>query len=64
MTFDDYLTILAKNDGSDLILSTGAPHCEKFQAKLKPLRKEPFLPSEIKSIAFAMMDSEQVAGSR
>ncbi|MEX1666133.1 PilT/PilU family type 4a pilus ATPase [Zhongshania arctica] len=61
MTFDDYLTILAKNDGSDLFLSTGAPPCAKFHGKLKPLRKEPFLPGEIKSIAYAMMDSEQVA---
>ena len=25
MEFDDYLKILAKNDGSDLYLSTGAP---------------------------------------
>lgn len=60
MTFDDYLTILAKNDGSDLFLSTGAPPCAKFHGKLKPLRKEPFLPGEIKSIAYAMMDSEQI----
>lgn len=60
MTFDDYLTILAKNDGSDLFLSTGAPPCAKFHGKLKPLQKEPFLPGDIKAIAYAIMDSDQV----
>ncbi|MBU0538240.1 MAG: PilT/PilU family type 4a pilus ATPase [Gammaproteobacteria bacterium] len=60
MTFDDYLTILAKNDGSDLFLSTGAPPCAKFHGKLKPLHKEPFLPGDIKAIAYAIMDSTQV----
>jgi twitching motility protein PilU len=60
MTFDDYLTILAKNDGSDLFLSTGAPPCAKFHGKLTPLSKEPFLPGEIKSIAYTMMDSGQI----
>ncbi|MBW2939492.1 PilT/PilU family type 4a pilus ATPase [Zhongshania aquimaris] len=60
MTFDDYLTLLAKNDGSDLFLSTGAPPCAKFHGKLKPLQKEPFLPGDIKAIAYAIMDSEQI----
>ncbi|MFT6423263.1 MAG: twitching motility protein PilU [Thalassolituus sp.] len=60
MTFDDYLTLLAKNDGSDLFLSTGAPPCAKFHGKLKPLQKEPFLPGDIKAIAYAIMDSTQV----
>ncbi len=60
MTFDDYLTLLAKNDGSDLFLSTGAPPCAKFHGKLKPLQKEPFLPGDIKAIAYAIMDSDQV----
>ena len=60
MTFDDFLTLLAKNDGSDLFLSTGAPPCAKFHGKLKPLQKEPFLPGDIKAIAYAIMDSEQI----
>lgn len=29
MGFDDYLKILAKHDGSDLYLSTGAPPCTR-----------------------------------
>tara|TARA_R110001592_G_scaffold6774_13_gene36866 strand:+ start:7209 stop:8369 length:1161 start_codon:yes stop_codon:yes gene_type:complete len=61
MTFDDYLTILAKNDGSDLFLSTGAPPCAKFHGKLKPLQKEPFSPGDIKAIAYSIMDSEQIS---
>ncbi|MBD2858470.1 PilT/PilU family type 4a pilus ATPase [Spongiibacter sp. KMU-158] len=60
MTFDEYLTILAKNSGSDLYLSTGAPPCAKFHGKLKPLEKEPLGPGEIKDIAYKLMDGEQI----
>lgn len=54
-----YLTTLAKNDGSDLYLSTGAPPCAKFQGTLKPLGKEPLAPGEVKAMAYAVMDAEQ-----
>lgn len=56
---DQYLNILAKKDGSDLYLSTGAPPCAKFQGVLKPLATEPFKPGEIEAIANAIMDDEQ-----
>lgn len=56
---DQYLNILAKKDGSDLYLSTGAPPCAKFQGVLKPLTSEPFKPGEIEQIANAIMDGEQ-----
>lgn len=56
---DQYLNILAKKDGSDLYLSTGAPPCAKFQGVLKPLATEPFKPGEIETIANAIMDEEQ-----
>ncbi|CAH0992295.1 Twitching mobility protein [Sinobacterium norvegicum] len=59
MTFNDYLTILAKNDGSDLYLSTGAPPCAKFQGVLKPLEKKIMTPGEIKDIAYDVMDPDQ-----
>ncbi|OZG72566.1 type IV pili twitching motility protein PilT [Hahella sp. CCB-MM4] len=59
MNFDQYLTILAKNDGSDLYLSTGAPPCAKFHGKLKPIDKNPLPPGEIKSIAESIMDEQQ-----
>jgi len=59
MTFTDYLKILAKNDGSDLFLSTGAPPCAKFHGQLKPLDKAPIPPGEIAKIAQEIMDPEQ-----
>jgi twitching motility protein PilU len=58
---DQYLNILAKKDGSDLYLSTGAPPCAKFQGVLKPLATESFKPGEIEAIANAIMDDEQRA---
>ncbi|MBU0537754.1 MAG: type IV pili twitching motility protein PilT, partial [Gammaproteobacteria bacterium] len=58
---DQYLNILARKDGSDLYLSTGAPPCAKFQGVLKPLATEPFKPGEIEAIANAIMDEEQRA---
>lgn len=56
---DQYLNILAKKDGSDLYLSTGAPPCAKFQGVLKPLSQEPYKPGEIEAIAEQIMDAEQ-----
>ena len=56
---DQYLNILAKKDGSDLYLSTGAPPCAKFQGVLKPLATESYKPGEIEIIANAIMDEEQ-----
>lgn len=59
MIIEDYLRILAKNDGSDLYLSTGAPPCAKFQGVLKPLAKEPMKNGQIAEIANGLMDAEQ-----
>ena len=56
---DQFLNILAKKDGSDLYLSTGAPPCAKFQGVLKPLATESYKPGEIENIANAIMDEEQ-----
>ncbi|MCP4596658.1 PilT/PilU family type 4a pilus ATPase [Neptuniibacter sp.] len=61
MQFQDYLTILAKRDGSDLYLTTGAPPCAKFEGKLTPLSKEPYKPGEIEAIANELMDEQQQA---
>ncbi|MEC8427845.1 MAG: PilT/PilU family type 4a pilus ATPase, partial [Pseudomonadota bacterium] len=59
MIIQEYLKILAKNDGSDLYLSTGAPPCAKFQGTLKPLAKEPLAAGAIAKIAHDIMDEEQ-----
>ncbi len=56
---DSYLNTLAKKDGSDLYLSTGAPPCAKFQGVLKPLTQVPFKAGDIEAIAQAIMDEEQ-----
>src|SRR5690606_29510109 len=61
MGFDDYLKILAKHDGSDLYLSTGAPPCAKLHGTLKPIDRTPLAPGEIKDIAWSIMDEEQRA---
>ena len=47
MQIKKYLEVLAKHDGSDLYLSTGAPPSGKFQGTLKPLSKEPLKPGQI-----------------
>ncbi|KEF32300.1 MAG: PilT/PilU family type 4a pilus ATPase [Gammaproteobacteria bacterium] len=60
MGFDDYLKILAKHDGSDLYLSTGAPPCAKFHGTLKPIDRTPMAPGTIKEIAYSIMDDEQI----
>lgn len=59
MDFDKYLTVLAKNGGSDLYLSTGAPPCAKFHGKLTLVDKRPMEPGEVKTIANTIMDEEQ-----
>ncbi|UTA46548.1 PilT/PilU family type 4a pilus ATPase [Simiduia sp. 21SJ11W-1] len=56
---DNLLNILAKKDGSDLYLSTGAPPCAKFQGALKPLSQTPYSSGEIEGIANEIMDNEQ-----
>lgn len=56
---DQYLNILAKKDGSDLYLSTGAPPCAKFQGVLKPLSQDVYKPGDIEKIANEIMDEEQ-----
>ncbi|WP_323750847.1 PilT/PilU family type 4a pilus ATPase [Marinobacter sp.] len=61
MGFDDYLKILAKHDGSDLYLSTGAPPCAKFHGALKPIDRTPLAPGIIKEIAWSIMDEGQRA---
>jgi twitching motility protein PilU len=59
MPIKKYLEILAKHDGSDLYLSTGAPPSGKFQGVLKPLSKEPFKPGQIAEMIKEVMDEDQ-----
>ncbi|MFQ3170455.1 MAG: twitching motility protein PilU [Oleispira sp.] len=54
-----YLEILAKHDGSDLYLSTGAPPSGKFQGTLKALSKEPLKPGQIAEMIKDILDDDQ-----
>lgn len=58
-----YLNVLAKNDGSDLYLSTGAPPCAKFQGTLKPLSREVLKSGEVEAIANGIMMMSSVQSS-
>lgn len=59
MALIKYLQILAKHDGSDLYLSTGAPPSAKFQGTLKPLGKEPLKPGQIEKMIESVMDADK-----
>ncbi len=59
MPIKKYLEVLAKHDGSDLYLSTGAPPSGKFQGVLKPLSKEPLKPGQISEMIEEVMDDDQ-----
>jgi twitching motility protein PilU len=59
MLIKKYLEILAKHDGSDLYLSTGAPPSGKFQGVLKPLSKVPLKPGQIAEMIKEVMDEDQ-----
>lgn len=56
----EWLKTLARDKGSDLYLSTGAPPCAKFQGKLKPIANEVLKPGEIREIAYELMDDTQI----
>ena len=59
MEIDALLTRLAKHNGADLYLSTGAPPSARFDGVLKPLSDQPFKPGEVAAIAANVMDAEQ-----
>jgi twitching motility protein PilU len=59
MLIKKYLEILAKHDGSDLYLSTGAPPSGKFQGVMKPLSKEPLKPGQTAEMIKEVMDEDQ-----
>lgn len=55
-----YLNALARHDGSDLYLTTGASPCAKFNGKMKILRDEPLKLGEVGAMAKRLMDEEQL----
>lgn len=59
MPIRKYLEVLAKHDGSDLYLSTGAPPSAKFQGTLKQLSREPLKPGQIERMIDHVLDDDQ-----
>lgn len=59
MALVKYLQVLAKHDGSDLYLSTGAAPSAKFQGTLKALGKEALKPGQAKALLYSILDDEQ-----
>lgn len=59
MEFQDMLVKLAKENGSDLYLSTGAVPSIKYNGVLTPIQERWLKPGEISEIANSIMDSEQ-----
>ncbi len=59
MALTKYLQVLAKHDGSDLYLSTGAAPSAKFQGTLKALGKEPLKPGQVAKLLDSILDDDQ-----
>lgn len=59
MELRDMLQILAKQDGSDLYLSTGAPLRQVQRRPAPPSPRSPWRPGEVARIAYDIMDLEQ-----
>ena len=60
ISLKEMLAVLAKHDGSDLYLSTGAPPCAKFQGTLKPISKEVLGPDDAKNLVYELLNEEQI----
>ena len=61
MHFRAYLKTLVEQNGSDIYLSAGAPPSAKVHGNLTPLEPEPLTEEQVKSIAYTIMDAEQIA---
>lgn len=61
MEFKDYLKILVMKDGSDLYLTSGAKPSAKFQGKLRAIDKMTLTAANVKDIAYAVMNEEQIS---
>jgi twitching motility protein PilU len=61
MEFKDYLKILAIKDGSDLYLTAGAQPSAKFQGTLRPIDKMTLTDTNVKEIAYSVMNAEQIS---
>jgi len=61
MDFRAYLKIMVDQDASDLYLSTGAPISAKINGTLAALEDNRLTADKVKTIAWSIMDDEQIA---
>ena len=61
MDFRSYLKTMVEKDASDLYLSCGAPATAKVHGTLTPLENASLTPEQIKSIAYSVMNAEQIS---
>ena len=61
MDFKEYLKTMVEQDASDLYLSSGAPASAKVHGLLIPLEAEALTSDQIKTIAWSIMNAEQIA---
>ena len=61
MDFQAYLRTMVDKDASDLYLSSGAAASVKLDGTLQPLEETTLSAEQVKDIAYAVMDSEQIA---
>ena len=59
MDFEDCLRTMAREGGSDLYLTTGAPPSAKFNGELRPLSSAVLPPGRTKELAHQLMDDQQ-----
>ena len=59
MDFEDCLKTMAREGGSDLYLTTGAPPSAKFNGELRPLSSDALRPGRTKELANQLMDDQQ-----
>jgi len=60
MDFMDLLKMIVDRDGSDLYLSAGAPPSMKIHGKLTAVSNHRYGQGEVKAIAYAIMDGDQI----
>jgi len=60
MDFKDYLKIMVEQDASDLYFSSGAPVSAKINGTLAPLENEAQTSDQVKTIAYSIMNAEQI----
>jgi len=60
MDFRAYLRTMVEKDASDLYMSSGAPMSAKIDGTLQPLEDGILTPEQVKDVAYAIMNEEQI----